>query len=329
MRAVFAIVGLVAFQTAAATPRVSVPLIYRGICDASGAVPVGTNFFAVADDEVNQIRVYRRDQGGGPLRVLDLTPFLEVDPRSPESDLEAGARIGDRAYWIGSHGRNQRGRVRLSRQRFFATAIKEDDPAGVRLVPIGRPYTHLLEDLENAPQLKSFRLRAAARRMPKARGALNIEGLSATPEGHLLIGFRNPIPHGLALLVPLLNPDALLEGHPADLGDPVQLDLDGLGIRDLAFWRGKYLISAGPYNGVGHFRIYEWDGGKSAPRHLQGIHFGDLHPEAVLIYPDLGFRKVQLLSDDGTRLIGGCVCKQLPEAQKRFRSVWVELPGMK
>jgi hypothetical protein len=299
------------------------PLVYRGICDASGAVPIGTNCFAVADDEVNQIRIYRRDTGGWPVRVLDLTSFLETDPRSPESDLEAGARIGDRAYWISSHGRNQRGHVRVSRHRFFATDIKADATGEVELVPVGRPYTELLRDLAAEPKLKRFKLKAAAGGMPKARGALNIEGLCGTPDGHLLIGFRNPIPGGLALLVPLLNPDELLAGQHARFGDPIRLDLGGLGIRDLAFWQGEYLISAGPYDGQGQFRLYRWAGGTARPRHLRGIHFGDLHPEAIIIYPDLGFHKVQLLSDDGTRSIDGCLCKQLSESQKRFRAVWV------
>ncbi|MHB8524283.1 MAG: DUF3616 domain-containing protein [Limisphaerales bacterium] len=300
------------------------PLVYYGICDASGAVPIGRTMFAVADDEMNQIRVYRRDRGGLPVRVLDLSAFLGVDPRSPESDLEAGARIGHRAYWISSHDRNRRGRERLSRHRFFATDIKGsgDD---VELVPVGQPYRDLLDDLLRDPKLKTFDLAAASTRAPNAPGGLNIEGLCPTPENHLLIGFRNPIPQGRALLVPLLNPDEVIEGHPARFGEAIRLNLGGLGIRDLAFWHGKYLISAGPYDGQGHFRLYEWAGGQVQPRHLRGIRFDDLHPEAIIVYPDKGLAQVQLLSDDGTRMIDGCPCKELPESQKRFRSVWVAL----
>jgi hypothetical protein len=33
-------------------------------------------------------------------------------------------------------------------------------------------------------------------------GGLNIEGLAATPDGQLLIGFRNPLSEGKALLLP-------------------------------------------------------------------------------------------------------------------------------
>ena len=48
---------------------------------------------------------------------------------------------------------------------------------------------------------------------------MNIEGLCPTPEGELLIGFRNPIPGERALIVPLKNPGELIEGKPARFGD--------------------------------------------------------------------------------------------------------------
>jgi Protein of unknown function (DUF3616) len=322
---VVAALACVTQSPAQAAADLSAPLIYQGVCDASGAVPVGTTMFAVADDEVNQIRLYHRDRGGPPVAVLDLTAFLEVDPKSPESDLEAGARLGSRAYWIGSHSRNHRGHLRPNRNRFFATDIHET-PRGVELMPVGKPYKNLLRDLLDEPRLSRFDLATAARRMPKSAGGLNIEGLCATPDHHLLIGFRNPIPGGRALLVPLLNPDAVIEGQTARFGDPMLLDLGGLGIRDIAFWRGTYLISAGSYGGRGPFRLYEWSGGDAKPRPLPGIQFGDMHPEAIIIYPDKGLKEFQVLSDDGTRVIDDCPCKRLPEASKRFRAVWIT-PG--
>ena len=71
------------------------------------------------------------------------------------------------------------------------------------------------------------RLKSAA----EAEGGFNIEGLASTPEGALLIGLRNPLRHGRALLVPLLNPDEVIEGGRARFGAPVELDLQQRGIR--------------------------------------------------------------------------------------------------
>ena len=297
-------------------------MIYAGMCDASAAVALTDKLFAVASDEDSVIRVYSREQAGPPVESIDLTTFLDLDWKKPESDLEAAARTGDRVYWITSHGRNKSGKLRLSRERFFATQIVTN-AQGIQLKLIGRPYENLLRDLMRDPKLARFNLRAASLREPKARGALNIEGLSTTPDGRLLIGFRNPIPDGKALIVPLLNPDEVILGAPANFGEPVLLDLDGLGIRDMAYAGGKYLIIGGPYDGKGQSHVYEWPGGTATPRRLKQAHFKGLNPEAIIFYPDKGWQQVQLLSDDGKKPVNGKPCKENSPNQQHFRSVWV------
>ncbi len=209
------------------------PARYPGMCDASGAVPVTSNIFAVASDEDNILRLYDRDQPGQPVKEFDCNAFLQVRGKSLEADLEAAARIGDRAFWMGSHGRNRIGKERQNRDRFFATDIRIHGQE-IELVPVGQPYQRLLEDFIEDPRLAKFHLGESSLSAPKEWQALNIEGLSATPEGHLLIGFRNPIPEGKALIIPMLNPDEVVQGRRAELGAPIQLDLGGLGIRDMA-----------------------------------------------------------------------------------------------
>ena len=89
-----------------------------------------------------------------------------------ESDLEAAAAVGTRVYWIGSHGRNAKGKPRPERQRFFATDIDPAaQPPGV--APAGTPYRGLLDDLAAAPTLA--RLHLAERRAARPRGARRAE----------------------------------------------------------------------------------------------------------------------------------------------------------
>jgi len=303
--------------------EVSEPILYSGMCDASAAVALTDKLFAVASDEESVIRVYDRDQGGAPLQSINLSAFLDLDARKPETDLEGAARVGDRAYWITSHGRNKSGRERRSRERFFAVQIVTN-AQGVELKMLGKPYKHLLDDLMRDPKLKRFNLAAASHLEPKARGALNIEGLSATPEGQLLIGFRNPIPGRKALLVPMLNPDAVIHGEAAKFGDAILLDLGGLGIRDMACWDGQYAIIAGSYDGKGQSRLYEWWGGTSTPRLVKHAHLKGLNPEAIIFYPDKDGEQFQLLSDDGKKLVNGKPCKELADpSRQHFRSVWI------
>lgn len=299
--------------------KVSAPSFYIGAYDGSAAVALNTNLFVTASDEDSTLRVYRREQGGTPLQTIDLGSFLRVDSAHPETDIEAAARIGNRIYWISSHGRNQNGKARLEHQRFFATEIQTDGPI-IKIVPVGQPYENLLSDLCHATNLASFNLADAANRAPKIPNGLSIEGLCGTSESNLLIGFRSPIPNGQALMVPLLNPSEVINGTPARLGAPIQLDLDGLGIRDIAYWQGEYLIVAGPADGNGHSHLFQWRGIGKKPKAFKHISLHGLNPEGIVIYPNEGLRTFQVLSDDSSQAKNSF----LPMFRtKSFRSVWI------
>jgi hypothetical protein len=297
---------------------------HSGMCDASAAVAVGRTLFVVASDEDNVLRVYRANKPGKPVHTFDLTSFLKPDPKYPEADIEGATRVGDRVYWVTSHGTNKNGKQRPTRHRLFATDVKVAADK-VTITPVGTPYKNLIKDLNEAPHLKDLKLGEAARKPPEGVGGLNIEGLSATPQGALLIAFRNPIPSGKALLIPLENPKEVIEGRAAKLGAPIRLSLGGLGVRSIEYFeaRGKYLIVAGPHGDEGDFKLYQWSGLQSEePELLKQVNFKDLRPEALVIYPGEK-TKVQVLSDDGTKQVDGKDCKEAKPGKQSFRSSWV------
>lgn len=301
-------------------------LEHHGMCDASAAVALGSDLFAVANDEDNIIRIYRNDRSGEALHAFDLSAYLKIDPKHPEADIEGATLIGDRIYWVTSHGANKDGKRRPNRQRFFATDIKATGTSVV-LKPVGEPYQDLLKAFSDLDELKAYHLDRAARHAPESEQGLNIEGLTRTPDGDLLIGFRNPIPGGKALLVPLKNPDKVLtEGKSPRFGTPLFLSLHGRGIRSIEYSTSQktYFIVAGPYNDNGTFQLYRWSGDPSEPPESLNIDFQDLHPEALMIMPDIASR-IHILSDDGSKKIAGKHCKGLIRAQdKSFRSLWIE-----
>ena len=296
---------------------------FEGACDASGAVPVDERHFAVADDEDNVIRIYDALAGGKPVRHSNLSKQLALDRKRAESDIEAATSLNGHAYWLSSHGRNSRGEADPNRSLLITTDLPTLDS---KLEVRGRVYRQLLADLQQSPLLQGYDLEHAAELAPKAPGGLNLEGLTATPQGTLLIGFRNPIPHGKALIVPLLNPAALEEeSGQAVLGAPIELDLGGLGVRSLSFWRGSYLIAAGPAGQEGPMRLYRWLGPGSLPRLAAEAVFEDTHPEAF--FTAEGNDEILVLSDDGGRQIRGKPCKKLDQKKhKRFRGLWLRLP---
>jgi hypothetical protein len=323
----FACVALIASGCALAAERpphgIGVRATWFGTCDASAAVALDDDRFAVGNDEDSVITIYRRSTPGAPIAHVDLGPFLGGG-KGRETDIEAAARVGTRIYWIGSHGANTRGKTVKDRRQFFATDILSSGDR-LTLVPVGAAYRDLISVVAAHPPLKRFHLGKAARVDAKAPGGLNIEGLTATPDGRLLIGFRNPVPGGLALLVPLQNPDDVIAGKQARLGVPILLNLGGLGVRsiDRTGDDDGYLIIAGPPGQGGPFRIYRWSGFTgSAPLLVSGVDFAGLQPEA-LVMPERPRDSVMVLSDDGTTMIDGVECKDAPAARKRFRSVTI------
>ncbi|NJD25423.1 MAG: DUF3616 domain-containing protein [Betaproteobacteria bacterium] len=314
-----------AFATLLALPNQAsasgnVTLDYAGPCDASAAVALDAGHFVVGNDERNRLHIYRTGQPK-PVGTLDLDAFLATAP-DEESDIEAAARVGSRIYWITSHGRNAKGRFQGTRHRFFATEVLPGSPPALH--PIGHPYSGLLADMLAAGSLAGYGLAAAARRAAEADGGFNIEGLAARPDGTLLIGLRNPLPHGRALVIPLLNPERLIAGGRARFGRPFELELDQRGIRSIDRVGDTYFIVAGPTADRGTFAIYRWSGKADDPARLAaGVNLGTLRPEALFAIPESD--RLLILSDDGGIRLDGIECKKRNAQEQAFRSLILEI----
>lgn len=334
-------------------------LVLREASDASAAVAIGENAFIVADDENNVLRVYRTDGPGLPLSSYDLTDFLDIDPEHPEADIEGATKIGNRVYWITSHGRNKDGKIRPNRYRFFATDVRGRG-GNVTVHPAGKPYKKLVHELLKVPHAAAFgfdrstRLgenlgkRERRKLAPKENG-LNIEGLCASVDGMtIFIGFRNPLPQdraargSCAIVVPLKNASDLVEsGERPVFGAPALWYLGDLGIRSMEYshFHEQYFIIAGRPDESDEFVLYRWSGARAAPRPVRKLNsFGPgFTPEALVPFAD---GRLLLLSDDGSlpikvagpsecekgeyRRDGTCLNKHLTDpARKTFRGMWL------
>lgn len=309
--------------------ELSEPISFRGACDASGGVTLHSDLLVVANDEDNVLRYY-------DLRALDAMPFeeewserleVEDEPGKNETDIESATALGELIFWIGSHSRSKSGKKRPDRQRIIATRWVKTGPAS-RLELVGKPYRNLLRDLEAGDRFKELDLGAASKLAPKERGGLNIESLCATADGELLIGFRNPVPDGKALLVPLLNGPEIIEGKGPRFGKPLLLDLGGLGVRDMVRWGDGFLLIGGPIGdpaaGAIDSRLFRWNGTSARPE-LLDLPFAGFNPEGLIEVGDSPGTRLLVLSDDGASNQGGTPCKELPpdHPARRFRALWL------
>lgn len=272
-------------------------VVHEGMANASAIALLDPNWFVAASDESNVLQVFPVDSEGPSVAQVDLSGAAAVLGKSTEIDLEGAARIGDRVYWIGSHGRNKDGKPRSNRQRLMATRVEKDGTT-MRLVPEGRPYSGLLTELLADPRYEALGIRRAAANPPE-QGGINIEGLGSTADGGLLIGFRSPLVDGKALLVPVLNPKEVLDGQKLRLGDPILLDLGGLGVRDLV-WSGKeHFLIGGGVKGAAKAKLFRWTGGSAAPEEVKGTGFKHFNPEALTVTGSGQDIELLVLSDDG------------------------------
>ena len=334
-------------------------IIFCGASDASAAIAVREDLVVVADDENNVLRVYKTS-GGMPVYSYDLSEFLKVEKEHPEADIEGATRVGNRIYWITSHGRNADGKIRPNRYRFFATDIEVSD-TNVAVLPVGRSYTGLVEAILKSGNLRGLGLDKATRlgeklskkereKLAPKEDGLNIEGLCASADGRTLyIGFRNPRPVNTtsgkkcAIVVTLENAaDVVEKGRQPVFGKSLLWDIGGLGIRSMEYssLHKTYFVIAGSSDETIRFALYRWPGdANTPPQLLKDLHLGNFSSEAIV--PFTYSSKLLLISDDGSLPVkidssaeclpdklnadGTCPNKFLRDpGRKTFRGLWFD-----
>ena len=294
------------------------PETYTRACDGSAIVSAGDHYLLNATDEDNVIRLYRRGSPSKLVREFDLNSFLapELNKKGApkESDIEAVARIGDRLYWIGSHGRDKKGNREPSRHRLFATTLTATG-SSARIAPAGAPYTGLIAAITAAKSAVSAALESAEP-LPHQQGGIDIEGLAATTGGGLLIGFRSPLVLNQALLVEMTNPvEVTSAGAQPKFASPVLLDIGGLGIRDMipAGPPNRYWILAGEPGPGARRALFSWTFGHAPELSSAPLPKMSGHPEGLLLDSK---GTLFISTDEGEQ--GSPACKDRPNGERSF-----------
>ncbi|MBY0551400.1 MAG: DUF3616 domain-containing protein [Candidatus Obscuribacterales bacterium] len=288
-------------------------MLFQGACDGSGAVAIDKHRFLNATDEDNFVRLYDTEVPGAPVKSFDLEELFSLSAQA-EMDIEGATRIGDELFFISSNKRSKKGKLRSGRH-LFALNVALDASGAVSLTKVGRPYVQLADALESFDSQLGY--------------SVNIEGLSIWKKNQLLIGFRSPTVDDKALLVPLVNPLAVVQsGEKPKFGEAIKLALAGQGVRAIEYWpeRFLYVIVAGSPEAHGEFRIYTWSGDPK-----DGAVAGPslaIDAESVVVFPGEKKRVLLLSDDSGERSEAGkCKCRDIPagDLARTFRAQWISL----
>ena len=313
---------------------------YKNTCDGSGGVYVDGTHFLDFNDETQVIGIYEQGASGAPVQQTDVSAAIGLST-SDEADLEDAARVGNRVYVMSSHGRNKNGKLETSRYKFFAIDLSGavpnegltvagayDDLLQDLLVSSNwaTPNTDVISALSAASQLSSGTVASLA---PKVDGT-NIEGFAALGHtGTFGIGFRNPPSGGDAIVVTLLNADAVIGGATAQFGQAILLNLGGYGIRGMAWseaHQAVFVLSGPIDDSDSPFALWTWSGDpSSAPAKVQDLDVPvGAHPEAIVPYPNT--KDLQILFDMGSFQISGDECKDASISSQYFSDVVVHVP---
>ncbi len=308
-----------------ATDNLPEPRRYQGTDRVSAAVAIDQNLFAVSTGNDNLLRIYQQGKAAA-IATLDISGFLGIP--GGLTDIRGATRRGDRIYWIGSHSRDEQGKLRPDTYCFFATDIRTDQE-NVTLVPVGKPCTTLLDKLPSNSIVRTLRLdkaigpRKAMPALSPTRSGLSISALAADPRINVLhIGFNNPRPLRVmtgrphALTIPLNNPaDVVEKGKDPIFGEATLWDFNGLGITGLAYSQihEKFIIVAQPHNQPHPCVVYHWSGMKAnSPQRIYQLETLDKDTYSMTLGP--------WDTADLSLLIS---TKDVPE--KSFQAMWMQL----
>ncbi len=261
---------------------------YDGMCEASGAVALDETRFLAVSDDMEEALVYRRGEPEPVARVA----------LGAVADLEDATWVGDTIFLVTGHSvaAGPPPDDKKKRRKLLALQV---GPDGLPVLA-GKAYPGLRADVQAlvAGVLPALPVDAGDSSLA------NIEGLSATEEGALLVGLRAPVTAaGHAVIVRIDRPFALVGLPQPDTAvrsakAAEALDLGGRGVRGMDRRPGGgYLIIAGsvPDGGIPPSALFTWaPGSDPVPLDVSGLDA--INPEAAFYWPD---GTLTVLGDNG------------------------------
>lgn len=270
---------------------------FYNIFEPSGATTVDNNKVLIVEDESSSrpLKLVTFDEQNNVVEIGDIhiPKKLKKAFKKKIEDLEAIAADGYTIYAITSHSPNRANKDKKERDRIVMMHYEDESINDLFI------YKHLKEDLiRYNPKIFGNRLFGYS--------PINIEGLAVNPDAHeLYIGFRSPLYNSKAIILPLKNPHQIFgKKHKSPLfGQPIFIDLDGLGIRGMHYDRlkkGLWIIAGDSGKRISKFDLYFYDfKTQNVSLVKKEIDFG--FSEGITIVNNNGKRLLFCVEDNGIK----------------------------
>ena len=228
---------------------------FYNVFEPSGAATMLDGKVLIVEDEksAHSLKLLEIEDNNNVVEIGNLylpKKIKKIFKKSIE-DLEAISADGNVVYAITSHTLSKSNKRKNERERFLMFTYADGAIEDFYM------YKNLKEDL-NKKFPKIFK------KSMFTTNDINIEGLCFESETKtLILGFRAPVVNGNALLIAIKNPTKVfLNEEKPDFAQPIELNLNGMGIRDITFdeqKNGYWIIAGGSTDRDLNFKLWFWD----------------------------------------------------------------------
>jgi len=228
---------------------------FYNVFEPSGAATMPDGKILIVEDESNshslKLLEIEGDNSVTEIGNLYIPQKIKSFFKKEIEDLEAITVDKNRVYAITSHSLTKTGKRKKSREKFIMFTYLDGTIKDFKI------YSQLKEQLYKAfPKIFKNDIFAF--------NSMNIEGLSIESEtGAVLLAFRAPLLGSDAFLIEIKNPkEIFLTQEKPQFSQPIRLNLNGLGIRDISYdnqKKGYWIIAGGSKSREVKFELWFWD----------------------------------------------------------------------
>ena len=270
---------------------------FYNIFEPSGATTVDKNKVLIVEDESTSrpLKLITFDEKNSVVEVGDLyiPKKLRKSFKKKIEDLEAITSDAHTIYAITSHSLSHSNKEKKSRNKLLMMHYEDESITNLSV------YKDLKKELiKYKPKIFANNL--------LGYNPINIEGISANLYNHkLYIGFRAPLFHSKAIIVPIQNPQQLFAKRREKplFNKPIFINLHGLGIRGMYFdalKKGLWILAGDSGNRTSEFQLYFYNlKTKIATIEKKDIDLG--YSEGITMVTNNGKKFLFCVQDNGAK----------------------------